>query len=124
MYRSALSAPASFFCFAFSPALLASGSCFWKQLISRFIQPPVSTCRIEVPYEFACRLVNLQASKVIQLFAREVVNSVRTDVGDVLTFAVEYFSVHQDRFFPGRSTRTSRNSSGPVRRVRFRLAFS
>jgi hypothetical protein len=51
-------------------------------------------------------------------------NSACPDVSDVLSFAVEYFSVHQDRFFPGRSTRTSRNSSDPLIKRRFRLAFS
>ena len=46
-------------------------------------------------YEFARGLVNFLASEVVQPFAGQVIDCVCPDVGDVLSVAVEYFSVHQ-----------------------------
>ena len=46
-------------------------------------------------YEFARGLVNFLASEVVQPFAGEIINCVCSDVGDVLSVAVEYFSFHQ-----------------------------
>jgi len=57
-------------------------------------------------YYFTCWLVNLLTSEVVQFLAGQVVNLVCTDVGDVLSFAVEYFSVHCMLLFRWRSMRT------------------
>ena len=46
-------------------------------------------------YEFARGLVNFLAPEVVQPFAGWVINLVCSDEGDVLSVAVEYFSVHQ-----------------------------
>ena len=45
--------------------------------------------------EFARGLVNFLAPEVVQPFAGWVINLVCSDEGDVLSVAVEYFSVHQ-----------------------------
>jgi hypothetical protein len=75
--------------------LLARTLYFREQSVGRFIQPSVSTYRVEVTYEFARGLVNFLASELVQPFAGEIINSVCPNVGDVLSVAVEYFSVHQ-----------------------------
>ena len=46
-------------------------------------------------YEFARRLVYFLASEVVQPFAGQVINSMCPYVGDILSLAIEYFSVHQ-----------------------------
>jgi len=48
-----------------------------------------------VPYEFAGSLVDLLALEFILLVAGQVINCTRTDEGDVISFAVKYFSVHR-----------------------------
>ena len=59
-------------------------------------------------------LVNLLAAEVVQPLAAQVINFACPDVSDVMSLAVEYSSVHGSHFFFGRSTRVSRNSSGPL----------